>query len=79
MPAEAELPVDPAIEERLRKWRGSLAKARRVPAFTILHDKTLRAIAGARPASAAELLRIKGIGPKLAEKHGAEILGIVRG
>ncbi|HEY3450038.1 MAG TPA: DNA topoisomerase 3 [Myxococcales bacterium] len=78
-PAAAELPVDPVVEQRLREWRGKLAKAKKVPAFTILHDKTLKAIAGAKPTSPAALLRIKGIGPKLAEKHGAEILGIVRG
>ncbi|MGC4123125.1 MAG: RecQ family ATP-dependent DNA helicase [Myxococcales bacterium] len=78
-PAAVELPVDPAVEARLREWRGKLAKARKVPAFTILHDKTLKAIAGAKPASAAELRQVKGVGPKVAEKHGAEILKVVGG
>jgi hypothetical protein len=44
-----------------------------------LANKTLEALAGAKPSSNAEPLRIKGIGPKLAEKRGAELLGIVRG
>jgi superfamily II DNA helicase RecQ len=71
--------ADPALEERLRGWRRALAKERGLPAFVILTDRTLRAIASARPGSLAELLEVKGTGPKLAEKHGAAILELVRG
>ena len=72
-------PVDPALEERLRLWRRKLAKARGVPAFVILNDKALQAIACARPTSLAALLEIKGAGQKLVEKHGAAILQVMHG
>ncbi|OFX26501.1 MAG: hypothetical protein A2V77_22105 [Anaeromyxobacter sp. RBG_16_69_14] len=71
-------PSNPALERRLRQWRQKVAKARGVPAFVVLTDKVLRAIACLKPASLSALLEIKGSGPKLAEKHGAEILQLVR-
>jgi DNA topoisomerase-3 len=76
---EPARPPDPALEERLREWRRALARARGVPAFVILTDRTLQAIASAKPASLAELLEVRGAGPKLAEKHGAAILQLVKG
>jgi ATP-dependent DNA helicase RecQ len=47
----------------LKAWRAKEASQRGVPAYVILHDRTLAAIAAARPAGAEELARIKGIGP----------------
>ena len=72
-------PTDHAVEGRLRQWRQKLSKARGVPAFVILTDKTLLAIACVKPTSLAALLQIKGAGPKLVEKHGAAILQVVKG
>ena len=70
---------DPVLEEGLRQWRKKLAKARGVPAFVIMNDKALVAVARARPTSLTALLQIKGVGPKLAEKHGPAILQVVKG
>jgi superfamily II DNA helicase RecQ len=50
-----------------------------VPAFVIFNDRTLQAIACAKPTSLAALLQIKGAGPKLVEKHGAAILQVMKG
>ncbi|MGQ0504986.1 MAG: RecQ family ATP-dependent DNA helicase, partial [Myxococcaceae bacterium] len=47
-----------ALEEALRTWRLAEARRRKVPAFRILTNRTLSAIAEARPASPSELLRI---------------------
>jgi hypothetical protein len=58
----------------LREWRTAEAKRLRVPAFVVLHDRTLRAVALARPASVAQLLAIDGIGPAKAERFGVAIL-----
>jgi superfamily II DNA helicase RecQ len=41
-----------------------------VPAFRIFNDQTLRAIAQRRPAKAAELLAVPGIGISAVEKYG---------
>ena len=72
-------PADPVLEKRLRDWRLGVAKARRIPAFRILTDRTLQAIAAARPRSMADLAAVGGIGPKLADKYGSQILAVVGG
>ncbi len=49
-----------------------------MPAFRILSDTTLRAVAQGRPATAAELLAIPGIGLGTVEKYGAQIYRLVQ-
>jgi superfamily II DNA helicase RecQ len=69
--------ADARVEEALRAWRLGEARSRGVPAFRILTDQALRAIAQTRPASAAELLAIPGIGIGAVEKYGRRIYRIV--
>ena len=71
--------VDRDLFERLRAWRRRVADARGKPAWTILDDKALRAIARERPASPTALLRCRGIGEKRLADFGAAILDIVAG
>jgi len=71
--------VDRDLFERLRKWRRRVAEARGKPAWTILDDKALRAIARQQPASPAALLRCKGIGEKRLADFGTAILDLVAG
>ncbi len=71
--------VDRDLFERLRRWRRSVADARGKPAWTILDDRSLRAIAREKPASPAALLRCKGIGEKRLADFGAAVLDIVAG
>jgi superfamily II DNA helicase RecQ len=54
-------------------------RRRRIPAFRIFGDRTLHALAAARPAGESELLAVYGIGPGLAGKYGAALLRLVRG
>jgi DNA topoisomerase-3 len=70
-------PPDRGISDALRAWRLAEAKRRGVPAFRILSDRALQAIAAERPASTAELLAISGVGLKIAEKYGARIFDIL--
>jgi len=56
-----------------------IAEARGKPAWTILDDKALRAIARERPDSLAALLRCKGIGEKRLADFGDELLNLVSG
>jgi superfamily II DNA helicase RecQ len=70
-------PADPASEAlaaMLREWRTAEAKRLGVPAFVVMHDRTLQAVARARPANVAQLLAINGIGPAKAERFGGPIL-----
>ena len=67
---------DEALAARLREWRAAEAKRLRVPAYVVLHDRTLTALAQARPANPRQLLEIDGMGPAKVEKFGAAILGL---
>jgi superfamily II DNA helicase RecQ len=75
--AEPREAVRPQAEQPLRAWRAGLAKRQGVPAFRIMSDKVLVAIAERRPKTAAELLAIPGIGIKAVEKYGAQIYRIL--
>jgi RecQ family ATP-dependent DNA helicase len=65
-----------ALAARLREWRAAEAKRLRVPAYVVLHDRTLNALAQARPGSPRELLQIEGMGPAKVEKFGEVLLGL---
>ena len=76
-PVKAANPDFTKIEQALRAWRMAEAKKKRIPAFRILTDRVLLAIAADRPRNEEELLEISGIGPRLAEKYGAQLIHIV--
>ena len=61
----------------LSAWRLQKAQDADVPAFTIAHNTTLKAIAQAKPITLSELKEVKGIGPRKAKLFGDEILDIV--
>jgi ATP-dependent DNA helicase RecQ len=65
-----------ALATRLKEWRTSEAKRLRVPSYCVFHDRTLTAVALARPSNPRQLLEIDGIGPSKAEKFGPAILEI---
>jgi ATP-dependent DNA helicase RecQ len=65
-----------ALAARLKEWRTGEAKRLRVPAYCILHDRTLTAVALARPRNPRELIAIEGIGQAKVDKFGEAILGM---
>jgi DNA helicase-2/ATP-dependent DNA helicase PcrA len=71
--------VDAALYERLRAWRVARAKEQSVPAYVVLTDATLVAIAESRPGSVAELVAIPGIGQAKLDRYGDDVLAIVAG
>ncbi|MCB7136622.1 ATP-dependent helicase [Cellulosimicrobium marinum] len=68
---------DRALFDRLREWRLQVAQETDKPAFTVLVDATLAAVAETRPSTVAELARINGLGPAKIERYGATLLEIV--
>jgi superfamily II DNA helicase RecQ len=64
------------LQARIKEWRAGEAKRLRVPAYVVLHDRTVTAIALTRPRNPKQLLEIDGIGPAKVEKFGAAILGL---
>ncbi len=71
-------PKSSKLDAALRAWRTDEATKKRVPAFRIMTNKVLTAVAAARPEDETTLLAVHGVGPSLVAKHGAKILQIVR-
>ena len=66
-----------AILTVLKAWRLAEAKRLRVPAFRVLTDKALQAIADTQPRNDAELAELPGIGAKLVKKYGEQIFRVL--
>jgi DNA helicase-2/ATP-dependent DNA helicase PcrA len=63
--------------EGLRRWRYQKSQALGVPAFWVLHNRVLEAIARRRPRTLGELTAIRGIGARKVEQFGREIIDVV--
>jgi RecQ family ATP-dependent DNA helicase len=74
-PAPNLSPADAPLFEALKTWRLGAAEGK--PAFTVASNKTLTAIAAARPQSEETLLAISGVGPAFIEKYAPDVLAIV--
>lgn len=70
--------LHPELVQALIDWRRERYTKDNVPAYVILHQKTLLAIADIAPATKEELLTIKGFGKSKCDKYGDEILDVIR-
>ncbi len=70
-------PADAPFFDALRQWRADKAREQGVPAYVILHDRTLLELAAHRPETAEALLEIPGIGQAKAERYGEELLDVL--
>jgi ATP-dependent DNA helicase RecQ len=68
--------ADEALAAKLREWRTEEAKRLRLPPFFVMPDRTLTAVAQARPRNPRQLLEVDGMGPAKVEKFGAAILRV---
>ena len=66
--------VDSGLFERLRILRRQLAEERRVPAYVLFNDATLRDMARVRPGSRDALLNIRGVGERKVADLGERFL-----
>jgi ATP-dependent DNA helicase RecQ len=69
---------DPTLLGALRAWRSNTARQRGVPAYVVLHDSTIDAIAAACPTTTTQLRGIPGIGDKKLEHYGDELIALVK-
>ena len=58
-------------------WRRGTARSSGVPAYVILHDVTVDALAAIRPSTSEELLAVPGLGPVKAGRYGPSLLALV--
>jgi ATP-dependent DNA helicase RecQ len=70
--------ADAGLLEQLKAWRLEQAREQAVPAYVILHDRTLAEIAASRPQDIDALGMISGIGAKKLERYGNALLALVR-
>lgn len=70
--------LHPELIQALIDWRREKYQKDNVPAYIILHQKTLLAIADLAPTTKEELLTVKGFGKSKCDKYGDEILEIIR-
>ncbi|MBK9120479.1 MAG: DNA helicase RecQ [Phycisphaerales bacterium] len=71
--------VDRKVFDALRALRKEIARERGIPAFTILHDATLRELARIRPTTVEQLPGIRGLGERKRAEFGAQLVECVRG
>ena len=70
----AVAPADAPLFEALRAWRSALAREQGVPAYVILHDRTLHELVARQPRTTDDLLDIPGIGQAKVERYGETLL-----
>ncbi len=72
-----EHPEAVELFDELVAWRRAVAEEIERPAYTVLHDSSLRAIAVIKPVTLAELGRIRGVGATKLAAWGESIVGII--
>jgi DNA topoisomerase-3 len=75
-PASGAAGADTELVAELKTWRLAEARQAGVPAFRVLHDRTLLAIAAARPRDEDALLAVPGFGPGLLKRYGKPLLAL---
>ncbi|ALS58790.1 MULTISPECIES: DNA helicase RecQ [Pandoraea] len=70
-------PADQQLFDKLRAWRQDMAKTQAVPAYVILHDRTLRELAQRRPRHRDGLVDITGLGEAKIERYGEALVELL--
>lgn len=76
-PAPVSDAVNPELYEALRLQRQQLATEKRVPAYVIFTDATLRDMARLRPHSREALLQVAGVGERKRDRYGDAFLAVL--
>jgi ATP-dependent DNA helicase RecQ len=71
-------PQQEAVFQMLREWRRGVAQEHAVPAYTVLHDATLREIAQRMPVDVSQLGEISGFGKVKLQRFGAEVIQLLQ-
>jgi DNA topoisomerase-3 len=69
--------VDLFLLESLKIWRKAESKKRKMPAFRILSDRSLEALASQKPPDRQGLLEVHGIGEAKLELYGDSLLTLI--
>lgn len=75
---EKQNELDEALLQVLKTWRSQEGASRRVPLYMIAGNKTLEALATNKPTTPGQLKAVSGIGPKMIERYGDELISLIR-
>lgn len=77
--SKSEIPdvVNQKLYNVLRKWRAKTAKERGIPAYAVLQNKAMIAMADGEPNSLKELIAIPSFGGQGLKNYGQEIIAII--
>lgn len=67
----------PSLYEALRAWRNKHAAEQEMPVYVILQQKAMIGLSNTLPSDSKQLLDIPGIGKKVADRYGKELLDII--
>lgn len=68
--------ADETLATRIREWRTAESKKLGLPAYMILQDRTLRALAVARPHTPKQMLEVNGMGPAKVDRFGEALIAL---
>lgn len=66
------------LVENIKLWRLNKARKKKIPAFRILSDRTLHSLCEDLPYDESSLLEVSGMGPKLVQLYGKELLQLIQ-
>lgn len=75
---EAKSNLDESLLEVLKTWRAVEGKTRSIPLYMIASNKTLDALATTAPTTTQQLMTISGVGPKMVERYGEELISLIK-
>ena len=65
---------EPGLYGHLRELRSQISKKKKIPAFKVFHDQSLKEMADSKPQTKEDLLELYGIGEIKAKKYGKTFL-----
>lgn len=68
----------PELFAQLKEWRTRTASEEGRPAYQVLHQKTLVQLAVHLPSTIDRLKEVKGIGDKLSQRYGEELVSLIK-
>jgi ATP-dependent DNA helicase RecQ len=70
--------ADQPLFDVLRAWRAQRAKLDNVPAYVVMHDSTMQALASDKPTRMASLSEIPGLGETKCARYGEDIIRVIQ-
>ena len=74
----AEEKVNADLFTELKKLRYSISQKKKLPAYIIFNDKSLKAMASDLPGTENEFLAISGVGMNKMEQYGTKFMEVIK-